>query len=167
MNSMHDMSSISRIHAIHDTILCEMCRETIESYISELQKLSMAIFGLIAEALKIERTEVENMFEDGMQAMRITYYPPCPEPNKVIGLTPHSDGSGVTILLQVNGVEGFQVKKDGVWLPVRFLPNAFVVNLGDIAEVCHQKLQILQSVFLYFFLIYYTRSYADSLNNGN
>ncbi|XP_073056113.1 protopine O-dealkylase-like [Primulina eburnea] len=110
-------------------------RETIESYISELQKLSMAIFGLMAEALKIEYTEVENMFENGMQAMRMTYYPPCPEPNKVIGLTPHSDASGVTILLQVNGVEGFQVKKDGVWLPVRFLPNAFVVNLGDVSEI--------------------------------
>ncbi|XP_073303747.1 protopine O-dealkylase-like [Primulina huaijiensis] len=110
-------------------------RETLESYISELQKLSMAIFRLVAEALKIELTEVENMFEDGMQAMRMTYYPPCPEPNKVIGLTPHSDASGLTILLQVNGVEGFQVKKDGVWLPVRFLPNALVVNLGDVAEI--------------------------------
>ncbi|KZV56021.1 hypothetical protein F511_12720 [Dorcoceras hygrometricum] len=78
-------------------------RETIESYISELQKLSMAIFGLIAEALKIDYTELENLFDNGMQAMRMTYYPPCPEPNKVIGLTPHSDASGVTILLQVNG----------------------------------------------------------------
>ncbi|XP_073151850.1 protopine O-dealkylase-like [Henckelia pumila] len=110
-------------------------RETIESYISEVQKLSMAIFGLIAEALKIEHAEVESMFENGMQAMRMTYYPPCPEPDKVVGLTPHSDPSGLTILLQVNGVEGFQVKKDGVWLPVHFLPNAFMVNLGDVSEI--------------------------------
>lgn len=84
----------------------------------------------------IEGGEAEEMFEDGMQAMRMTYYPPCPEPGKVIGLTPHSDASGITVLLQVNGVEGFQVKRDGVWMPVKFLPNALVVNIGDIVEVC-------------------------------
>ncbi|RVX10828.1 Protein SRG1 [Vitis vinifera] len=51
------------------------------------------------------------------------------------GLTPHSDASGITVLLQVNGVDGLQVKKDGVWIPVNFLPDAFVVNLGDILEL--------------------------------
>ncbi|KAL6546440.1 hypothetical protein OROMI_022161 [Orobanche minor] len=111
-------------------------RETLEAYISELQKLSRAIFGLIAEALKIQINEAEEVFENGMQSLRMTYYPPCPEPDKVHGLTPHSDGSGITILLQViDGVDGLQVKKDGVWMPVKFLPEAFVVNLGDIAEI--------------------------------
>ncbi|KAL0398393.1 UNVERIFIED_CONTAM: protein SRG1 [Sesamum radiatum] len=110
-------------------------RETLEAYIHELQKLARSLFGLIAEALKIERTEIEEMFEDGMQSIRMNYYPPCPEPNKVNGLTPHSDATGITILLQVNGVDGFQVKKDGVWLPVSPLPNAFVVNIGDVTEI--------------------------------
>ncbi|KAL2467368.1 Protein SRG1 [Abeliophyllum distichum] len=110
-------------------------RETLEAYMSNLQKLSMSLFVLLAEALKIERREVEEMFDDGMQAVRMTYYPPCPKPEQVIGLTPHSDGSGITILLQVNGVEGLQIKKDGVWMPVKILPNAFVVNLGDILEI--------------------------------
>ncbi|RYR50456.1 hypothetical protein Ahy_A07g037064 [Arachis hypogaea] len=44
--------------------------------------------------------------------MRMNYYPPCPQPEQVIGLTPHSDGGGVTILLQVSEVEGPQIKKD-------------------------------------------------------
>lgn len=91
---------------------------------------------MIAVALNIDVDEIEEMFENGMQSVRMNYYPPCPEPEKVIGLTPHSDGSGVTILLQVNGVEGFQIKKDGVWMPVKFLPQALAVNLGDIVEVC-------------------------------
>ncbi|KAL0442577.1 UNVERIFIED_CONTAM: protein SRG1 [Sesamum latifolium] len=110
-------------------------RETLEAYIHELQKLARTLFGLIADALKIERTEVEEMFEDGMQSIRMNYYPPCPEPNKVHGLTPHSDATGLTILLQVNGVDGFQVKKDGVWLPVSPLPHAFLVNIGDVTEI--------------------------------
>ncbi|XP_047952314.1 protein SRG1-like [Salvia hispanica] len=70
---------------------------------------------------------MEEMFEDGMQSVRMNYYPPCPEPDKVIGLMPHSDGSAVTILLQIN--------KDGIWMPVKFLKKALVVNLGDIVEV--------------------------------
>ncbi|GFP91246.1 protein srg1 [Phtheirospermum japonicum] len=110
-------------------------RETLEAYFSELQKLSRAIFGLIAQTLKIDIKEAEEVFENGMQSVRMTYYPPCPRPDKVHGLTPHSDASGITILLQVNGVEGFQVKKDGVWMPVKFLKDAFVVNLGDIVEI--------------------------------
>ncbi|KAL8468362.1 hypothetical protein ACS0TY_031546 [Phlomoides rotata] len=111
-------------------------RETLEAYISELQKISRAILGLIAEALNMNARELEEeMFENGMQSMRMTYYPPCPEPDKVMGLTPHSDASGITILLQLNGVEGLQIKKDGVWMAVNFLPDAFVVNLGDIIEI--------------------------------
>lgn len=110
-------------------------RETLEAFISELQKLTKALLGLIAEALKMEQKDIEEMFENGMQSVRMNYYPPCPEPDKVIGLTPHSDGSGVTILLQVNGVEGLQIKKDGVWMPVKFQPDALAVNLGDIVEV--------------------------------
>ncbi|KAA8519577.1 hypothetical protein F0562_013799 [Nyssa sinensis] len=110
-------------------------RDTLESYFSELQKLAMTLFGLMAKALKIEKREVEEMFEDGMQSVRMTYYPPCPQPELVVGLTPHSDATGITILLQANEVEGFQVKKDEVWIPVNFLPDSFVVNVGDILEI--------------------------------
>ncbi|XP_028087847.1 codeine O-demethylase-like [Camellia sinensis] len=93
------------------------------------------VFGLMAKALKIDKGEMEEMFDDGMQSVRMSYYPPCPQPEKVMGLRPHSDATGITILLQVNGVEGFQIKKDGIWIPVSFLPDAFVVNVGDTLEI--------------------------------
>lgn len=67
--------------------------------------------------------------------MRMNYYPPSPQPEKVIGLTNHSDATALTILLQVNEVEGLQIRKDDMWVPVRPMPNAFVVNVGDILEV--------------------------------
>ncbi|PNX60471.1 protein SRG1-like [Trifolium pratense] len=67
--------------------------------------------------------------------MRMSYYPPCPQPEKVIGLTNHSDPQGITLLLQLNEVEGLQIKKDGMWVPVKPLPNAFIVNIGDIIEI--------------------------------
>ena len=67
--------------------------------------------------------------------MRMNYYPPCPQPEQVIGLTPHSDAVGLTILLQINEMEGLQIKKEGMWVPVKPLPETFVVNVGDVLEV--------------------------------
>lgn len=67
--------------------------------------------------------------------MRMNYYPPCPQSELVTGIFPHSDVVALTILLQVNEMEGLQIRKDGVWIPVSPPPNAFVVNVGDILEV--------------------------------
>ncbi|KAI4333454.1 hypothetical protein L6164_018265 [Bauhinia variegata] len=110
-------------------------RETLELYSLKLQNLALAVIGLMGKALKMEAKEMMEFFEDGRQSMRMNYYPSCPQPNKVIGLTPHSDAVGLTILLQVNEVEGLQVKKDGIWVPVRPLSNAFILNIGDILEI--------------------------------
>ncbi|KAJ7942781.1 2-oxoglutarate (2OG) and Fe(II)-dependent oxygenase superfamily protein [Quillaja saponaria] len=110
-------------------------RSTLDSYYKELQKLAMKLLGLLGKAINMEMREVEDLFEDGMQSMRMTYYPPCPQPELVMGLTPHSDATGITILHQINGVEGLEIKKDGIWIPVNFLQDAFVVNVGDIMEI--------------------------------
>ncbi|OIV92472.1 hypothetical protein TanjilG_02235 [Lupinus angustifolius] len=93
----------------------------------------MTIIAHMAKVL--ESKEILEVFEDGMQMMRVNYYPACPEPEKVIGLTPHSDGAGVTILLQLNEVEGLQIRKHGKWLPIKPLPNAFIVNIGEMLEI--------------------------------
>lgn len=95
----------------------------------------MVIVDYMGKALKMDEKEMSMFFEDDVQSMRMNYYPPCPQPEKVIGLTPHSDGSALTILLQLNDVEGLQVRKDGMWVPVKPLPNAFIVNIGDMLEV--------------------------------
>ncbi|KAK1549401.1 hypothetical protein Q3G72_001547 [Acer saccharum] len=110
-------------------------RNSIESYLFELQQLGRKLFEMIGKAMKIEVKEMEEMFEDGWQLVRMSYYPPCPQPELVMGIPPHSDASGITILNQVNGVNGLQIKKDGVWTPVSFLPDSLVVNIGDIIEI--------------------------------
>lgn len=109
-------------------------RNILETYIVELQNLGMMLVGLLGKALKIEKRELE-VFEDGIQNLRMTYYPPCPQPELVMGLNAHSDATGITILNQMNGVNGLQIKKDGVWIPVNVISDAFVVNIGDILEI--------------------------------
>ncbi|CAJ1957738.1 unnamed protein product [Sphenostylis stenocarpa] len=110
-------------------------RDTLEVYSQKMKDLAMAIIGHIGKALEIEEMEIREIFEDGIQMMRMNYYPPSPEPEKVIGLTNHSDPAGLTILLQINEVDGLQIRKHGVWVPLKSLPNSFVVNLGDIIEI--------------------------------
>ncbi|PON54609.1 Oxoglutarate/iron-dependent dioxygenase [Parasponia andersonii] len=110
-------------------------RDTLEAYSMEVKKLAMVILGHMAKALKMDGEEMRELFGDGVQSMRMNYYPPCPQPDMAIGFTPHSDADALTILFQLNETEGLQIRKDGRWVPVKPLPNAFVVNLGDIMEI--------------------------------
>ncbi|KAL3376961.1 hypothetical protein AABB24_003405 [Solanum stoloniferum] len=110
-------------------------RETIEEYSEEVKELSIKLLKMLGKALGIDEEEVKSLFEEGMQSMRMNYYPPCPQSEKVMGLTPHSDATGLTILLQVNEIQGLQIKKDGIWISILPLPRAFIVNVGDVFEI--------------------------------
>ncbi|TYI21786.1 hypothetical protein ES332_A06G062400v1 [Gossypium tomentosum] len=110
-------------------------RKTLEVYSVELRHLAMKLLEHMGKALGMDPNDMRVLFEEGLQAMRMNYYPPCPQPELAIGLSAHSDPVGLTILIQINEMEGLQVKKSGVWVPIRPLENAFVVNIGDIMEI--------------------------------
>jgi len=104
-------------------------------YSVELEKLAIKIIELMADALAINPKEMTEFFNIGTQMIRVNYYPPCPQPERVIGLKSHSDAGGLTILLQTSDIDGLQIRKDGQWIPVKPLPNAFIINIGDMLEV--------------------------------
>ncbi|XP_075499562.1 oxoglutarate-dependent flavonoid 7-O-demethylase 1-like [Primulina tabacum] len=110
-------------------------REAIEAYSVELKILAMKLLSLMARVLKIKEEDMKILFERGTQSMRMNFYPPCPQPELVMGLCPHSDAIALSILIQINEVEGLQVNKGGLWIPVVPLPDAFVVNIGDMLEI--------------------------------
>ncbi|KAK9215156.1 hypothetical protein WN944_007159 [Citrus x changshan-huyou] len=89
----------------------------------------------MAKALRMDPNDMKELFENGMQSLRMNYYPPCPQPEQVLGFKPHSDGSILTILLQINEMDGLQIKKDGKWFAVKPLPDALIVNVGDVLEI--------------------------------
>ncbi|KAJ4703756.1 2-oxoglutarate (2OG) and Fe(II)-dependent oxygenase superfamily protein [Melia azedarach] len=109
-------------------------RDTMEAYSSELRNLALRILDQMAKALRMNPSDMRDLFEEGKQGMRMNYYPPCPQPELAIGLSSHSDAAGLTILLQLNEMEGLQIKKDGKWVPVKPLPGAFIINIGDCLE---------------------------------
>ncbi|KAL4295671.1 hypothetical protein GQ457_12G024300 [Hibiscus cannabinus] len=110
-------------------------RETLKIYSVELKHLAIKLLELMAKALGMDPNDMRVLFEEGHQGMRMNYYPPCPQPELAIGLNSHSDGIGLTILLEINEMEGLQIRKNGVWVPIKPLPDAFVVNIGDIMEI--------------------------------
>nr|KAJ0214993.1 hypothetical protein LSAT_V11C300144560 [Lactuca sativa] len=92
----------------------------------EIKSVTLKTLIFIAKDLKIKVKDMKLLFDEGLQSMRMKYYPPCLEPEKVIGLRPHSDPLEITFVIQINEVEGLQIKKDGIWIPIKPLPNAFM-----------------------------------------
>ncbi|MFS7924048.1 putative (S)-norcoclaurine synthase [Helianthus anomalus] len=112
-------------------------RETFDDYSNKLYGVSKKLFELISINLGIEPKTICKMidFENCTQGIRMNYYPPCPEARKVLGLTPHSDATGLTLLVQVNEVQGLQMKKDSKWVPIKPIPGSIIVNIGDVLEI--------------------------------
>lgn len=110
--------------------------ESIETYTKEIRKLCEKLMRCIAMSLGLRAERFKEMFGEAVQAIRMNYYPPCPRPDLVLGLSPHSDGSALTILQQKQGSSvGLQVLKDNKWVSIQPIPNALVVNVGDTLEV--------------------------------
>ena len=107
------------------------CRETLEAYSSELKILAMKMLDLMAKALGMDPNDMRILFE-GHQGMRMNYYPLCPQPECAIGLNYHSNADGLTILLQINEMEGLQIRKDDT--SHGFLLNPFQMRLSSTLE---------------------------------
>ncbi|RCV43824.1 hypothetical protein SETIT_9G324600v2 [Setaria italica] len=110
-------------------------RHSVDVYSSEVAKLSCRLLEFMAKGMGAEPASLLGMFEGQHQGMRMNYYPPCWQADQVLGLSPHSDACGLTLLLQKRDVQGLQVKRDGKWFSVDALDGALIVNVGDALEL--------------------------------
>ncbi|KAL5650999.1 hypothetical protein ACJX0J_036457, partial [Zea mays] len=101
-------------------------RGLLHEYTLNCKRIKDCILGTTAKTLGLG----EDCFA------RFNYYPPCPRPDLVFGVKPHSDSSGVlTILLIDKDVSGLQVLRDGVWHNnVPASPFMLLINVGDFME---------------------------------
>ena len=120
----------------------------VDEYGEELVKLGERLMRILSSNLGVNEEQLQEAFggEDFSACMRVNYYPKCPRPELALGLSPHSDPGGITILLPDDQVAGLQVHHGDTWITVNALPNAFVVNLGDQMQVT-----LFLSFLLYFF----------------
>ncbi|XVF65589.1 hypothetical protein PTKIN_Ptkin09bG0260700 [Pterospermum kingtungense] len=110
-------------------------RETLVDCSENMKKLAVQLMKFMAKALEVDDEELSQNYEDGNYDIRLTCYPPCPEPERVLGILPHEDASAITLLLEGGDTPGLQVLKDGQWVVVEPIDGAIIVNLGQIMEV--------------------------------
>ncbi|XP_062102416.1 hyoscyamine 6-dioxygenase-like [Humulus lupulus] len=109
-------------------------REVMGPYSIEVWKVSLCLLDLISEGLGLEPNYFSHETEGfKVHVLSVNHYPACPDPSLTLGLPKHADVDILTILLQQ--MNGLQILKDGQWLAVEPLPNAFVVNIGHTLEI--------------------------------
>ncbi|XP_057832896.2 oxoglutarate-dependent flavonoid 7-O-demethylase 1 [Cryptomeria japonica] len=109
-------------------------RETYEKYGEEVLNLTDKLLGFLSEGLGLDSDYVQTLIKESLLQLRINYYPPCPQPDLVNGLRPHSDGSVLTVLLD-DQVEGLQVRKGEEWFTISPVPGSLIVNVGDLLQI--------------------------------
>ena len=126
----------------------ELIRKVIAEYGEEVVKLGGRMLRFMSINLGLKEDYLMNAFGGEEQVgacLRVNFYPKCPQPDLTLGLSPHSDPGGMTILLPDDNVSGLQVRKGDDWITVKPVPNAFIINIGDQIQV-HLFLPLSQSM---------------------
>ncbi|KAL6277952.1 hypothetical protein ACE6H2_021553 [Prunus campanulata] len=109
--------------------------EVIEAYSSEVKRIGEELLMSLSVLLGMEKDALLGLHQEMLQTLRVNYYPPCPRSDKVLGMTPHSDPTTITILMQEDNIPELQVRQGREWVPVNPIRNALVVNVGDVIEI--------------------------------
>ncbi|OMO54442.1 Oxoglutarate/iron-dependent dioxygenase [Corchorus capsularis] len=110
-------------------------REVLEDYTTKMRMMTEIVSKSMAKSLQLEENCFLNQFgERAVLSARFNYYSCCPRPEIVLGLKPHADGTGYTIILQ-DDVEGLQVLKEEQWFTVPTIPDALLVLMGDQMQI--------------------------------
>lgn len=108
-----------------------------EKYVEQARKVCDHLLEALAEALSLSPHAFIQNFDPEMSEMkvRVNYYPPCPQPELAMGIAPHSDASGLTLLTQFGSAGGLQVLRGRSWATVPWRCEELLVNVGDLLEI--------------------------------
>nr|CAB3500528.1 unnamed protein product [Digitaria exilis] len=115
-------------------------RDALDKYSTETTDLTRRLLRFMAADLGVSEEALVGAFFSTSgdvkgQTVAIHQYPPYRHREKVLGIVPHTDGLGLTVLLHVDDTPGLQFRRGDRWFPVRPMPGALVVNVGDILDV--------------------------------
>ncbi|KAF0901669.1 hypothetical protein E2562_003619 [Oryza meyeriana var. granulata] len=111
-------------------------RPLLEEYTLRSEQVFRRVLAAMARTLGFkEEFFADKVGERVATYARFTYYPPCPRPELVYGLKPHTDNSVLTVLLLDKNVGGLQLLKDGRWLDIPVLTDELLVVAGDEIEI--------------------------------
>jgi isopenicillin N synthase-like dioxygenase len=107
------------------------------AYFAAVEELSQVLQRGFALALGLAPDFFQLLFRVPNSRLKLNHYPPqdAPKADNDIGVVPHSDSGGFTILWQDdNG--GLEVQsKNGEWVGAPPIDDTFVINLGNIMQI--------------------------------
>ncbi|KAL2490969.1 2-oxoglutarate (2OG) and Fe(II)-dependent oxygenase superfamily protein [Abeliophyllum distichum] len=120
----------------HCPLKPDSLREALLNYSERTRKLARALLEAISETLELEKGYMEETLnlESLFQLFAANWYPPCPQPDRAIGIPPHTDHGLLTFLIH-NGVAGLQIQHNGDWFNVNSPQNSILVNTSDQLEI--------------------------------
>ncbi|KAJ1258265.1 hypothetical protein BS78_10G061800 [Paspalum vaginatum] len=111
-------------------------RALLHGYTLKCKRIKNLILWATAKTLGLKEDYFLAQFSDKAPSFaRFNYYTPCPRPDLVFGVKPHSDSGVLTILLMDKDVGGLQVLRDGIWHSVPTSPHRLLINIGDFLEI--------------------------------
>ncbi|PJJ70861.1 isopenicillin N synthase-like dioxygenase [Diaminobutyricimonas aerilata] len=111
-------------------------RPLVERWMAELKRVSLELMRSWAESLGSPRDAFDEAFADHpFPMLKIVRYPGREEGPKAQGVGAHRDGGVLTLLLVERGKGGLQVEHEGEWIDAPAVPDAFVVNIGEMLEL--------------------------------
>jgi len=116
----------------------------LRDYMQATEKCSFQIVEYIMLSLGLSADHVSHFFKPYHSSfLRLNHYPVCENPgaadapdeeNGPYGISRHSDSGALTVLYQ-GDIAGLQILHKGRWITVEPIPNALVINIGDMVQV--------------------------------
>ena len=106
-------------------------------YFDAVESLAGALMRGFSLALGLDEHRFADFFKKPLTRLKVNHYPPqnTPTADNDIGVVPHSDSGGFTILWQDN-CGGLEIQnKNGEWVGAPPLKETFVINLGNIMQI--------------------------------
>ncbi|KMT00122.1 hypothetical protein BVRB_1g019440 [Beta vulgaris subsp. vulgaris] len=119
---------------VHPDDIPEICRDEVVEWDKEVKQLVERVMGLLSEGLGLSDDRLKGKSYLGRVGFAGHYYPYCPEPNKTVGISAHTDPGILTVLLQ-DQVGGLQIKYDNKWIDLKPVHGALVINIGDLFQM--------------------------------
>ncbi|CAJ1973761.1 unnamed protein product [Sphenostylis stenocarpa] len=109
--------------------------DRMENYEKEMKVLAERLTEMLFDMLKIpEEKRKWVVTSDISEVLQLNFFPSCPEPDRAMGLAPHTDTSILTIVQSPS--TGLQLFKEGKgWINVHPHPNSLIVHLGDLLHI--------------------------------
>lgn len=109
--------------------------DVMEKFQKTMRILAGRLTKLILKSLDITVEDLNWVDSTSTTALQLNSYPSCPNPNRALGLAPHTDTSILSILHQ-SSISGLQIFKEEVgWVSVPPIADALVVNVGDLLHI--------------------------------